>query len=53
VDITHLPDVPRTLDILGPFQGIDALAEVGGTIGYELLTALGPRYLRRYQERGA
>jgi len=53
VDITHLPEVPRTLDILGPFQGIDALAEVGGTIGYELLTALGPRYLRRYQERGA
>jgi len=53
VDITHLPEMPRTLDILGPSQTVDALAQVGGTIGYELLTALGPRYQRRYQERGA
>lgn len=53
VDITHLPEVPRSLDIIGPHQGVDALAEAGGTIGYELLTALGPRYQRRYQERPA
>jgi alanine racemase len=53
VDVTHLPEVPRTLDILGPQQGVDALAAAGGTIGYEILTALGPRYQRRYQERGA
>ncbi|MCU0902358.1 MAG: alanine racemase [Tabrizicola sp.] len=53
VDITHLPDVPKSLDILGLMQGIDALADIAGTIGYELLTAFGPRYTRRYQERPA
>jgi alanine racemase len=53
VDITHLPEVPKTLDILGPNQSVDALADMAGTIGYELLTALGSRYTRRYQERGA
>lgn len=51
VDITHLPEVPRSLDILGPNQPVDALADLAGTIGYELLTSLGPRYTRRYQER--
>ena len=50
VDITHLAEVPRSLDILGPHQTVDALAESGGTIGYEILTGLGPRYQRRYQE---
>ncbi|WP_374432508.1 alanine racemase [Tabrizicola sp.] len=53
VDITDLPEVPRALDILGPNQPVDALADMAGTIGYELLTALGPRYTRRYQERPA
>ncbi len=53
VDITDLAEVPRSLDILGPHQGVDALAEAGGTIGYEILTALGPRYQRRYQESPA
>ena len=53
VDITDLPEVPRSLDIVGPNQGIDALADIAGTIGYELLTALGPRYTRRYQEHPA
>lgn len=51
VDITHLAEVPRSLDILGPHQPVDALADTAGTIGYELLTSLGPRYERRYQER--
>ena len=50
-DITHLPALPRTLDILGPHQGVDALAAAAGTIGYEILTALGPRYTRRHVER--
>ena len=27
VDITDLPEVPRSLDILGPHQGVDRLAE--------------------------
>jgi alanine racemase len=53
VDITDLPEIPRELDILGPNQSVDALADVAGTIGYELLTALGHRYTRRYQERPA
>jgi alanine racemase len=53
VDITHLPEVPRTLDILGPQQTVDELADAAGTIGYEILTGLGPRYVRRYQERPA
>ena len=33
-------------------QGVDALADIAGTIGYEVLTSLGPRYARRYN-RGA
>ncbi len=53
VDITDLPEIPRSLDILGPDQGVDALAGIGGSIGYEILTSLGPRYTRRYQERPA
>jgi alanine racemase len=53
VDITDLAEVPRSLDIIGPHQGVDDLAGLGGTIGYELLTALGPRYQRRYQESPA
>jgi alanine racemase len=48
VDVTDLPEVPEYLDILGPHQGVDRLAEAAGTIGYEILTSLGPRYERRY-----
>ena len=48
-DITHLPELPETLQALGPAQGVDALAEAAGTIGYEMLTALGARYERRYE----
>ncbi|OYX41334.1 MAG: alanine racemase [Rhodobacterales bacterium 32-67-9] len=47
-DVTDLDHVPERLDILGPAQGVDALAEAAGTIGYEILTALGPRYARAY-----
>ena len=48
VEVGHLPEVPATLDILCPAQGVDALAQAAGTIGYEVLTSLGPRYKRRY-----
>lgn len=48
VDVTHLREIPETLDILCPEQGIEALAKAAGTIGYEILTALGPRYARHY-----
>lgn len=53
VDITHLSDDPKTLNILGPHQGVDDLAKAAGTIGYEILTSLGPRYARRYSEGAA
>lgn len=48
VDVTDLPTPPETLDLLCPSQGVDALADVAGTIGYEILTSLGPRYRRVY-----
>ena len=47
-DVTHLDDVPPTLEVLGPQQSVDDLAETAGTIGYEVLTSLGHRYTRRY-----
>jgi len=49
VDVTHLAEVPEHLTILGPDQGVDALADAAGTIGYEVLTSLGSRYERSYQ----
>lgn len=48
VDITHLAETPVALDILSPEQTVDDLAALSGTIGYEVLTGLGPRYGRRY-----
>lgn len=48
VDVTDLADDPEYLTLLGPRQGVDDLATSAGTIGYEILTALGPRYARRY-----
>ncbi|OUS22028.1 alanine racemase [Rhodobacterales bacterium 59_46_T64] len=48
VDITALDEVPKSLSLLGPEQGVDTLAGAAGTIGYEILTSLGGRYNRRY-----
>jgi alanine racemase len=53
VDVTHVREVPEALSLLGAHQGIDDLAEAAGTIGYEVLTALGPRYRRRYLGQAA
>jgi alanine racemase len=53
VDVTHLDAVPDALDLIGPAQGPDDVAEAAGTIGYEVLTALGPRYRRQYVAGGA
>ncbi len=47
VDVSHLEGVPDWLDILGPFQSVDDLADAAGTIGYEILTSLGSRYRRQ------
>lgn len=48
VDVTHLDETPEALDILCAAQGVDALATMAGTIGYEVLTSLGSRYRRDY-----
>ncbi|MGL4280928.1 MAG: alanine racemase [Albidovulum sp.] len=48
VDVSHLGETPDALDILCPAQGVDALATMAGTIGYEILTSLGHRYRRDY-----
>ena len=52
LDVTDVPDHllhPGTLiDLIGPHYDIDAVAEDAGTIGYEVLTALGSRYQRIY-----
>jgi alanine racemase len=55
-DIGHLPlsaaRVGDAVEIIGPHQSVDDLARDAGTIGYEILTALGNRYLRRYHAAG-
>lgn len=47
-DVTGLPAVPDRLDLICPEQPIDKVADYAGTIGYEILTALGQRYERTY-----
>ncbi len=46
VDVTDLGEDPDFLTAIGPRQGVDALADAAGTIGYEILTSLGGRYSR-------
>lgn len=46
-DITDLGHDPKSLQLLGPHQTIDALGDHAGTIGYEILTSLGARFTRR------
>jgi alanine racemase len=48
VDVSHLGHAPEVLDLIGPNQSVDQLADVAGTIGYELLTRMAPRLQRRY-----
>ena len=51
-DVTHVPDSSLHpgvfVEVIGPHQGVDALGEASGTIGYEILTKLGARYQRHY-----
>lgn len=49
VDVTDLAEDPASLQLLGPHQSVDTLADAAGTIGYEILTSLGQRYWRRYK----
>ncbi len=48
VDVTDLDHAPTHLQLLGPHQGVDMLAQHAGTIGYEILTNLGARYARNW-----
>ncbi|TVS01448.1 MAG: alanine racemase [Rhodobacteraceae bacterium] len=48
IDVTDAPEPPDFLDLLGPHQGVDDIAGLLDTIGYEILTGLGPRYARQY-----
>ncbi|WP_137700218.1 alanine racemase [Marimonas lutisalis] len=48
VDVTHLDEDPAELTLIGEHQGVDDIADMAGTIGYEILTSLGARYNRRY-----
>ncbi len=50
VDVTDVPDAQRgdSAVLLGEGISVDELAAHGGTIGYEVLTGLGPRYRRLY-----
>jgi len=56
LDVTRAPEAlaqpGRTVELLGPRHGVDALGEEAGTIGYEILTSLGRRYHRRYFGEG-
>jgi alanine racemase len=36
------------VDLIGPRNPVDDVADQAGTIGYEILTSLGRRYARRY-----
>ena len=51
-DVSRVPESSlgpgAAIDIIGSRQSVDDLARESGTIGYEILTALGRRYHRRY-----
>jgi len=53
LDVTDVPDalaMPGTfVDLIGGGQSIEALADMCGTIPYEMLTSLGRRYERIYR----
>lgn len=50
LDVTDAPHLQPGdwIEILGPNQSIDTMAAATGTIGHEILTALGNRYARSY-----
>jgi alanine racemase len=53
VDMTALPEGTLKLgdlvEVIGPHQTLEGLAEDAGTIAYEILTGLGHRYRREYR----
>ena len=52
LDATEAPDLRAgdMVELLGPHQTVDQLAQSAATIGYEILTGLGRRYARRYRD---
>ncbi len=52
VDVTDAPEAElregTALDLIGPHRPLEDAATAAGTIGYEMLTALGHRYHRHY-----
>lgn len=53
IDIGHVqegqpPKVGDSLEIIGPHQSVDDLAQAFGTIGYEVLTRFGSRFQKIY-----
>ncbi|ATU73144.1 alanine racemase [Komagataeibacter rhaeticus] len=52
VDVTGVPesvlDQATHVDMIGPRRSVDDVAHAAGTIGYEVLTALGSRFHRVY-----
>ncbi len=52
LDVTDVPEnlaqPGQMVEVIGPHITPDAIAETAGTIGYEVLTALGHRYDRHY-----
>ncbi|MBS0562111.1 MAG: alanine racemase [Proteobacteria bacterium] len=50
-DVTDLPGIGAGdwLELIGPHRSPDQAAEAAGTNGYEVLTSLGRRFLRRYR----
>ncbi|MEW7986867.1 MAG: alanine racemase [Candidatus Thiodiazotropha sp.] len=52
IDVSKIPETQihegTLIDLIDPINGVDAIAEDAGTIGYEILTSLGNRYARRY-----
>ncbi|MBX3446866.1 MAG: alanine racemase [Parvibaculaceae bacterium] len=55
-DVSDLPEgaVKRgdMAELIGPHISVDEVGLRAGTLGYEILTALGARYMRRYIEDG-
>lgn len=53
IDITDIPmdeaQIGTDVELMGPHISVDDLAEIAGTIGYEILTSLGVRYDRHYK----
>lgn len=57
VDVTDVPDSVMArathVDMIGPRRSVDDVARSAGTIGYEVLTALGSRFHRAYLTQAA